>query len=84
MEEWQVLYDDALHAANADPDTELKIHAWALLCTFGPPSDGFPLNRYPDLPMEDDFWAAPVEGTALIAEYLIVPYERLIIVRRFA
>ena len=27
MEEWQVLYDDALHAANADPDTELKIHA---------------------------------------------------------
>ena len=33
--------------------------------------------------MEDDFWPAPVEGTTLIARYLIVTNERLIIVKDF-
>ena len=83
MEEWNVDYDDALRAANVDAPTEEKIHAWALLCSFGPPQSGFPLRVYRDLPMEDDFWQASVDGTTLIARYLVVTHERLIIVKDF-
>jgi hypothetical protein len=83
VEEWRVLYEDALQHAHVDAATEDKIRVWALLCTFGPPSDGFPLRSYPDLPVEDDFWEAPVEGTTIIARYLVVTSEQLLIVKDF-
>jgi hypothetical protein len=84
VEDWKVLYEDAVRRAKPDDETELQIHAWALLCTTGPPEDGFPLNENPGLPMEEEFWQAPVGGTTLIARYLIVTYERLIIVKDFS
>ena len=85
MEEWTVHYEDALQQANPDARTRDAIVAWVLLCTIGPPEDGFPLKVYPELPMEDDFWEAPVHGTTLIARYLIAnDRERLIIVKDFS
>jgi hypothetical protein len=42
----------------------------------GPPDDGFAV------PLEEDLYLARVRGHPLVVEYLVVVYERLVIVRR--
>jgi hypothetical protein len=76
---WRILYEDALTAFLKDErNLELAglIGDWIVACRRdGPPSHGIDAG--------DDLHLSPVMGTRVVAEYLVVEYEFMIVVREF-
>lgn len=76
---WKILYEDALNnfLANAgNLEHAGAVADWVVACRKnGPPQHG--------VDADEDFHLSPIPGTRIVAEYLVIAAEFLVIVKEF-